>query len=171
MILIGHIVGPHGIRGTIKVKPFTDFLDRFEIGRTVKIKIENTLFEFVVEDSFLHKNFVCLKLKGIDKIDDALKLKNCDIVIYESELKKLNKDEYYIHDLIGLKVVGEDDIEIGTVTDIISLPSNDVYEIELLNHHRVFYPALKDYIEKIDIEKKIIKIKNYQGYFDSNDAI
>lgn len=171
MILIGKIVGPHGIKGTIKVKPFTDFLERFEVNNIVKIKFENSLFEFLIEESFLHKNFVCLKLKGIDNIDEALKFRNCDIVIYEDELKKLEKDEYYIHDLIGLKVIGVDEKEIGVITDVISLVSNDVYEIELLNKKKVLYPAVKDFIDEINLEKRIIRIKNYEGFFDTNDAI
>lgn len=171
MILIGKIVGPHGIKGTLKVKPYTDFLERFAENKIIKIKLENSLFEFLIEKSFLHKNFVCLKLKGIENIDEAFKFKNCDIVIGEDELKKLQKDEYYIHDLIGLKVIGDNDIEIGVITDVISLPSNDVYEIELLNKKKVLYPAVKDFIREIDVKKKIIKIKNYEGYFDINDAI
>lgn len=171
MILIGKIIGPHGIKGTLKVKPFTDFLERFEKNKIVKIKFENSLFEFLIEESFLHKNFVCLKLKGIENINEALKFKDCEIVINDNELKKLEEDEYYIHDLIGLKVLGDDDIELGVITDVISLASNDVYEIELLNKKKVFYPAVKDFIKEINIEKKIIRIKNYEGFFDTNDAI
>lgn len=171
MILIGRIVGPHGIKGTIKVKPFTDFLERFEVNNIVKIKFENSLFEFLIEESFLHKNFICIKLKGIDNINEALKFRNCDIVIYEDELKKLDKDEYYIHDLIGLKVIGSDEKEIGVIRDVISLVSNDVYEIELSNKKKVLYPAVKDFIDEINIEKKYIRIKNYEGFFDTNDAI
>lgn len=171
MILIGKILGPHGIKGTLKIKPFTDFLDRFDKDKIVKIKFEETLFEFVIEESFLHKNFVCIKLKGIDDINQALKFKNCEIVIEEDELRTLDKDEYYIHDLIGLKVLDDDDNEIGVITDVISLVSNDVYEIELQNKKKVFYPAVKDFIKEIDISKKIIRIKNYEGFFDTNDAI
>lgn len=171
MILIGKILGPHGIKGTLKIKPFTDFLDRFDKDKIVKIKFEETLFEFVIEESFLHKNFVCIKLKGIDDINQAMKFKNCEIVIEEDELRTLDKDEYYIHDLIGLKVLDDDDNEIGVITDVISLVSNDVYEIELQNKKKVFYPAVKDFIKEIDISKKIIRIKNYEGFFDTNDAI
>ncbi len=171
MILIGKIVGPHGIKGTIKVKPFTDFLERFEKGNFVKIEIDNSLFEFLIEESFLHKGFICLKLKGIDSIDDALRLKNMSIVIAEDELRKLGKDEYYIHDLIGLAVRDEFDKEIGKIVDVLSLASNDVYEIELTDKRKVFYPAVKDFIDEINIEKKFIRIKNYEGFFDTNDAI
>ncbi len=171
MILIGKIVGPHGIRGTLKVKPFTDFFERFEKNNIVKIKFENSLFEFLIEESFLHKGFICLKLKGIDSIEEATKYKNCELIIREDELKPLSEDEYYIHDLIGLRVLDEDDVQIGVITDVISLPSNDAYEIELLNKKKVFYPAVKDYIKEIDIKQKIIRIKNYEGFFDSDDAI
>ncbi|MCX8056271.1 MAG: ribosome maturation factor RimM [Ignavibacteria bacterium] len=171
MILIGKIVGPHGIKGTLKVKPFTDFLERFEKNNIVKIRFENSLFEFLIEESFLHKNFICLKLKGIEDINQALKFRNCDIVISEDELKQLDDNEFYIHDLIGLKVLGESNEEIGVITDVISLASNDIYEIELSNKKKVFYPAVKEYIEEINIEKGIIKIKNYEDFFESNDAI
>lgn len=171
MVLIGKIIGPHGIKGTIKVKPFTDFLERFNKGNVLKIKLDNSLFEFLIEESFLHKNFVCIKLKGVDNIDEALKLKGNDIVIFEDDLIKLAEDEYYVHDLIGLEVIGVKGDLIGKIVDVISLFSNDIYEIELLNNKKVFYPAVKDYIVEINIHKKFIKIKNYEGYFDTNDAI
>ncbi len=171
MILIGKIIGPHGIKGTIKVKPYTDFLERFDKGKIIKIKFQNELFEFLIEGSSLHKNFVLIKLKDIDNMDAALNLKNCDIVIDENELKKLEKDEYYIHDLIGLKVLGENDEYIGVISNVISLVSNDVYEIELLNKKKMYYPAVKEFIKEIDINNKIIRIKNYENYFDTNDAI
>ncbi len=171
MILIGKIVGPHGIKGTLKVKPFTDFLERFEKGNFVKIEINNSLFEFLIEESFLHKGFVCIKLKGIDNIEDALKLKNLSIVIGEDELKKLDEDEYYIHNLIGLSVIDKDGKEIGKIVDVVTLASNDVYEIELTDNKKVFYPAVKDFIDEINIEKKFIRIKNYEGFFDTNDTI
>lgn len=171
MILIGKIIGLHGIKGTIKVKPYTDFLERFYKGKIIKVKFQNKFFEFLIEEFSRHKNFVLINLKGINNIDEALKLKNCDIVIDESELKKLGKDEYYIHDLVGLKVLGENDKEIGVISDVISLISNDVYEIELLNKKKIFYPAVKEFISEIDIKNKIIRIKNYEKYFDFNDAI
>lgn len=171
MILIGKIVGPHGIKGTIKVKPFTDFLERFEKGNFIKIEINNSLFEFLIEESFLHKGLVCLKLKGIDRIEDALRLKNMRIVIAEDELKKLDNDEFYIHDLIGLDVINKDGKVIGKIVDVLTLASNDVYEIELTDSRKVFYPAVKDFIDEINIEKKFIRIKNYEGFFDTNDAI
>lgn len=171
MILIGKIVGPQGIKGTVKVKPFTDFLERFDKEKIIKIEIDNSIFEFLIEDSFFHKNLICLKLKGIDNIDDALRFKGKSIVIAENELKKLDVDEYYIHDLIGLLVIGENENVIGEIVNVISLTSNDVYEIELIDKRKVFYPAVKDYIEEINIEKKFIRIKNYEGFFDTNDAI
>jgi 16S rRNA processing protein RimM len=171
MILIGKIVGPHGIKGTIKVKPFTDFLERFDKDKIIKVKNKDSLFEFLIEESFLHKNFVCLKLKGIDDINSALKFKDAEIVIEDNELKKLDKDEFYIHDLIGLKVIGEAGENIGIIVDVISLLTNDIYEIELLNGKKIFYPALKEYIQEIDIHKREMRIKNYEGYFETDDAI
>lgn len=57
------------------------------------------------------------------------------------------------------------------IRDVISLVSNDVYEIELSNKKKVLYPAVKDFIDEINIEKKYIRIKNYEGFFDTNDAI
>lgn len=171
MILIGKIVGTHGIKGYLKIKPFTDFPERFEKGKSIKVKIDNSLFEFLIEDSFQHKNFICLKLKDINTIDEARKLKDKDVFIYGDEIKKLEDDEYYIHDLIGLKVFGEGEQVIGKIVDVIRLISNDVFEIELIDNRKFLYPFVKDFIDEINIQSGFIRIKNYEGFFDTNDAV
>lgn len=171
MILIGKIVGTHGIKGYIKVRPYTDFLDRFDKNKILKIKLDNSLFEFLIEDSFIHKEFICIKLRTIDSINDAEKLVNRDIFIFDDELHSLEQDEYYIHDIIGLMVKGENEEVIGKIVDVIRLVSNDVFEIELVNNKKVFYPFLKDYVEEINLKEGYIRIKNYEGFFDTDDTI
>ncbi len=166
MILIGRILSPHGVKGYVKVKPFTDFLERFKAGYLIKIKSSNSIFEFLIEDSFFHKEFVCLKLENIKSYEEALNLKGKEIVIYENELKELDKDSYYIHDLIGLSVVDQFDNVLGTIKDVYQFISNDAYEIELSNGKKILYPALKEFIDFIDLEKKIMRIKNFEGIFD-----
>lgn len=166
MILIGRIINPHGVRGYIKIKPFTDFLERFDKGNFIKVKINDSVFEFLIEDSFLHKEFICLKLKNIDNYDDAIRLKGNEIIIYEDELKQLDKDYYYIHDLIGLSVFDKNDNIIGVVTDFYNFVSNDAFEIKLTNGEKILYPMLKQFIEYIDLEKKIIKLKNHEGMLE-----
>lgn len=171
MILIGKIIGTHGIKGYLKIKPYTDFLDRFEKNNILKIKIDNSLFEFLIEDSFAHKDFICAKLKSVDSINDAQKLVSREIFILDDELRKLDEDEYYVHDLIGLDVKGKDGEFIGKIFDVIRLVSNDVFEIELSNNKKVYYPFLNDFVEELNLNKGFVRIKNYEGFFDSNDAI
>lgn len=171
MILIGKIINTHGIKGYLKIKPYTDFLDRFEKNKILKIKIDNSLFEFLIEDSFAHKEFICVKLESVDSIDDAQKLINRDIYILEHEIRKLDEGEYYIHDLIGLEVKGQDEEFIGKIVDVIRLVSNDVFEIELGGNKKVYYPFLNDFVEEVNLKKGFVRIKNYEGFFDSNDAI
>ncbi len=171
MILIGKIIGTHGIKGYLKIKPYTDFLDRFDKNKILKIKLDNSLFEFLIEDSFVHKDFVCAKLESVDSINDAQKLVSREIFILDDDLRKLDEDEYYVHDLVGLEVKGQDGESIGKIVDVIRLVSNDVFEIELVNNKKVFYPFLKDFVEEINLKEGYIRIKNYEGFFDSNDAI
>lgn len=166
MILIGRIVGTHGIKGYVKLEPFTDFLDRFNKNKKIKIKLNDKFFELLIEDFFIHKNLICLKLESIDTYEKAKSLQGSEIVIDEKDLKKLDKDEYYIHDLIGLKVINTKNDVIGKISDVIKLVSNDVYEIELNSGTKILYPALKEYIEEINIKDRFIRIKNYSGLIE-----
>ena len=101
---IGQIVNTFGIKGEVKVVPFTDDINRFDDLKEVYIKSKKEEKLYQVEGARYHKNMVLLKLKGIENPEDAEKLRNSYLEIDREDAIPLEEGTYFIADLIGLDV-------------------------------------------------------------------
>ena len=160
---IGQIVNTHGLKGYLKVVPFTDDVNRFKELKTVYIVFRNELVECKIEDVKFIKNLVNLKFVGIDDINDAEKYKGCYLKISRKDAKKLDKDTYFRVDLIGLSVYDEQENKIGILDDIFSAGSRDVYAVKTEDGKQILLPAISKAIKKIDIEQGKIIVDVSQG--------
>lgn len=151
---IGQIVNTYGIKGFLKVVPYTDNVKRFEELKTIYIDYKNELKEFLIEEVKYSKNTVMLKLKGIDNINIAETYKNCYIKIDRKNAVKLPEDTYFIVDLIGITVYTDEDRLLGTLVDIFPTGSNDVYVVKDDLGKQILLPAIGDVIKNIDIQNK-----------------
>ena len=107
---IGQIVNTFGIKGEVKVVPFTDDIRRFDELEKVYVKIKGESKQYQIENVKYHKNMVLLKFKGIDKIEEAEKLRNAFLEIDREDAIPLEEGTYFIADLIGLKVYTDEGI-------------------------------------------------------------
>ena len=115
---IGQIVNTSGLKGVIKVKPFTDDITKFNDLETIYISVKKELKEFKIEQVRFSKNMVFLKLEGIDTIEEAEKHRNLYLKIKRDKAEKLDKDTYYIVDILGCKVYTDEQKELGIVDDV-----------------------------------------------------
>ena len=162
LIETGKIVNTHGIKGEVKLNPWTSDISRLLSFKTVYIDGK----DYAVENARLHKETVILKLSGIDTPDLAEKLRNKTVFV-DSSLFKLKKGEYFIRDLIGLDVVDADTgISYGKLTEVLQPGANDVYEVTDEKGIKRYVPAIKDCIVSTDIEKGIMIIRPLEGLFD-----
>ena len=160
---IGQIVNTFGIKGQVKVKPFTDDLERFEELKSVLVEKGKELIEMQIEEVKYQQTVVLLKLKGIEDMNMAEKLKGCYLKIKREDARKLPNDTYFIADLIGLNVYTEDGILLGKVDDIYNNKSNDIYVIKDELGKQILLPAIKDVIKHIDIENEKITVHLLNG--------
>lgn len=161
---IGQIVNTYGIKGFVKVNPFTDDITRFEELKSVYIDIKGKLTEFTIEEVKYSKNMVLLKFKEILDINEAEKYRNYYIKISRDNARKLPKDTYFIADLIGLEVYNEKSNELlGKVDDIFSTGSNDVYVVKDELGKQILLPGLKEVIKEVDIENGKIFVNLIKG--------
>lgn len=114
----------------------------------------------------LSDRFVFIKLKNINTRDEAEKLRNEYLYIPQDELVDLEKDEYYIHDLLGIKIYDEQNNLLGELVDVESISSNDVYTMKSVDGREFLIPAIKDVIMEVDIAKKTMKIRNLEGLLE-----
>ncbi len=160
---IGQIVNTYGIKGFLKVVPYTDDMRKFEKLKTIEINKKGTLTKYEIEEVKYSKNTVLLKLKGIDDINEAEKYKNCYIRINRSDNEQLPEDTYYIVDLIGLEVVTVDGELLGKVQDIFSTGSNDVYVVKDELGKQILLPAIESVIKEINLDAQKITVELIEG--------
>ena len=127
---VGQIVNTFGIKGFVKVKPFTDESTRFEELKKIYITKKNKLQEVEIEEIGYQKNIVLLKLKGVDNLTEAEKYKGLFLKIDRKNAKTLEEGTYFIADLLGLEVYTEEGLLLGKVDDIFNAGANDVYVVK-----------------------------------------
>ena len=160
---IGQIVNTFGIKGFVKVNPFTDDLDRFEELKSVFIVKNKELIDFEIEEVKYQKHVVLIKFKGINDINMAEKYKGCYIKISRKDARKLPKDTYFIADLIGLNVYDEDGNLLGKLEDIYNNKSHDIYVVKNDLGKQILLPSTKEVIKQINIDENKIIVKLIDG--------
>lgn len=160
---VGQIVNTFGIKGFVKVKPFTDENSRFEELKNVYIVMKNQMKEVEIEEVGYQKDMVLLKLKGIDNLTEAEKYKGLFLKIDRKNAKKLPKDTYFIADLLGLEVYTDEGELLGRVDDIFNSGANDVYVVKDDLGKQILLPGIKDVLKEIDLEKEKIIVHLIKG--------
>lgn len=163
MLQVGVITQTHGVRGEVKVFPTTDDVSRFKKLKQVILDTGKETMPLEIQSVKFFKQFVILKFKGIDNINDIEKYKRCSLYVTREHAVPLEEDEYFIADMIGMEVCTEDGNIFGTLKDVIETGANDVYVIENAEHGEVLVPAIKECIRSVDIEKGQMMIHLMDG--------
>lgn len=162
--IIGDIVNTQGIKGEVRVMPCVDDVKRFELLDRVYIDKKNKITEYQVEKIRYHKQFVLMKLKGIDDMTTAENLLKGSIVkITEDMAIPCEEDEYYVRDLYDMAVFTDDGEELGTITDVLFTGANDVYVITPKKGKDILIPAIKQVVLNVDVENKKMIVKLLEG--------
>lgn len=160
---IGQIVNTFGIKGMVKIVPFTDNIERFDELKKVYIVDKKSRKEYEVEEVKYHKNMVLMKFKGIEKVEEAESLRNCYLEIDRKDAKQLEEDTYYIVDLIGLDVYTDEGKNLGKLDDVFNTGSNDIYVVKDELGKQILLPAIKEVIKNVDLENKKITVHLLEG--------
>ena len=166
LLQVGVISSTHGIRGEVKVFPTTDDPDRFRKLKQVILDTGREQKGLEIEGVKFFKQFVILKFKGIDNINDIEKYKGKSLYVTREHAVKLKKDEYFIADLIGLQVVTDEGELLGELTDVLETGANDVYQVTDKNGKELLLPAIKDCILSVDLEKGEMEVHVLEGLLD-----
>lgn len=163
---IGIITSTHGLKGEVKVFPTTDDAKRFKRLKEVILDTGKERLGLEVEGVKFFKQFVILKFKGIDDISEVEKYRKASLLVTRQNAVRLNRDEYFVADLIGLRVQDEDGAEIGTLREVLETGANDVYVIDLTDGRELLLPAIKQCVLAVDVESGFIKIHILEGLLD-----
>ena len=163
---VGVISSTHGVRGEVKVFPTTDDMTRFKKLKEVILVTEKTEKILKITSVKFFKQFVILKFEGIDTLNDVEVYKGASLFVERKNAVKLQKDEYFIADLIDLKVVDENEKELGTLVDVMKTGANDVYIVKNEEGKELLFPAIKECILNIDFKTRIMTVHVMDGLLD-----
>lgn len=158
--VLGKIVNAHGIKGTIKVYPYTEHLEQFIPGQVLYLGEDHQAF--VLESSRVQKNILYLKLKEINTRTEAENLKDWILSIESKKRRDLKENEYFIEDLIGFDVFDEEMQKIGQLKDVIRGAANDVF---LVSDGKTVWniPIVKAFVLEVNQEDQFIRVHLIEG--------
>ncbi len=167
VVLIGEILGTHGVKGTSKIQSYAESLDVFEPGAALLVRTpdgsENSYEIIWVKP---HSRGALLALKDVADRKQAKALVGSELYIGRARLPKLDDGTYYWFDLIGLNVYTTEDRYIGRLDSIIETGANDVYVVKKKDDREILIPALKSIVRVIDIDQKIMQVELPDGLKD-----
>lgn len=159
---VGVISSTHGIRGEVKVFPTTDDAERFLDLKHVILDAGKEQIPLEIQHVKFFKQFVIVKFKGIDNINEIEKYKGRSLLVSREDAVELEEDEYYIADLIGMEVL-TDEGEKGTLKDVIETGANEVYVVDFEKFGEVLIPAIHQCILDVDVENMRMKVHLLEG--------
>ena len=160
----GKIINTHGCKGGLKVEPWCNSPSDFTELKRLFISTKNSFDKYTVTKASVFKQFVILELKEVADMDLALSLKNA-ILYAAREDFKLDDGEYFLSDIIGLKVLDHENGKVyGTVVDIINRGASDIYVVNTPNGERMI-PAVEEFIVSVDVENGVL-VRIIDGLLD-----
>lgn len=163
---VGIITSSHGLRGEVKVYPTTDDPGRFRKLKQVILEKGKDVRHLEIEGVKFFKQFVILKFRGLDDISDVEHLRQAGLYVERKDAVKLKRDEFFIADLIGMRVEAEDGSALGTLKDVISTGANDVYDVTLEDGKSLLIPAIRECILEVDVVNARMKVHLLEGLLD-----
>ena len=159
---VGIITSTHGLKGEVKVFPTTDDMYRYDKLKHVEMEYRGRRIPLDIERVRYFKQFVIVKFKGLDTINDVERYGKCPLFVSRQDAVPLEEGENYVADLIGLPVITDEGLELGPLKDILFTGANDVYVVDYQGKE-LLIPSIKECILHVDLEKGEILVHLLEG--------
>lgn len=153
-LVIGVVVKAQGIKGELKIKPFTDDINRFKKLKSVVIDDVT----YAVVGAKIAVDFVILALSGVVDRNTAETFRGKFLRVLRENAIKPQKGAYFIADIIDCDILTDTNFNVGKVVDV-TKANTDVWTVKTADNRILRFPFLKDLIEKVDVENKLIIVK------------
>ncbi len=160
-LMVGVIANTHGVRGEVKVYPTTDDVNRFKKLKEIYMGDEKAPLH--IQSVKFQKNMVILGFKEFTTLNEVEGLRNKELFVDRAHAVKLQKDEYFISDLIGMEVVTDEGKTLGEVQDVLQTGANDVYVVKTTDGKEVLLPAIKECVLNVDMNERVMSVHIMEG--------
>jgi 16S rRNA processing protein RimM len=156
---MGRIAAPFGVKGWVRVEPFTAAVKNLLAYPTWWIGGGDDWQERAVIEAKAHGRAVVARLAGCDDRDAALRLRGSEVAVPRARLPQTQPNEYYWADLIGLKVASTAGVDFGSVTRILATGANDVLVVQgASDGPERLIPFIADVIADVDLEAGVMRV-------------
>lgn len=163
VVLLGKIVGTHGIRGEVKILSDSDFkADRFKKGNILYLKKDNQYIPITINSYRVHKGLDLITFNDFRNINDVLVFIGLEVYVQYSIQEALKEDEYYYPELLHCEVFDLQNNFLGIVSDLREVPQGTILEIEY-EGKKSLVPFHKEFVLEVDLENKKIIINPIEG--------
>lgn len=158
-IVVGRISGVYGVRGWVKLNSYTRPKENIFSYSSLLINVSNRWQNLDVEETQRRGQRLLIKINEINTPENAREFIQCELAITRSQLPPLNEGEYYWHDLIGLDVLNQDDVQIGQVKELVETGANDVLVVKGEGKNKILIPLIMNiYVKQVDLSAKTISV-------------
>ncbi len=170
LLLLGRVVKPHGLDGTLSIRSYAESKDSFvEAGRVVLATPDGQRKAFSVVSARPHKKGMLLNLEGLGSVEAAEGFRDAEIFIRTDALERAPEDEYYWFELVGIEVYGHTGRYVGTLEQILTTGGSDVYVVRS-EAKEILIPASREVIEEIDLDNRRMTVFEMEGLLDLNEV-
>ncbi|MDD3999805.1 MAG: ribosome maturation factor RimM [Bacilli bacterium] len=163
-LLVGKIVGTHGIKGEVKVLSDSDFkADRFQVGQVLYLKNKEEMLPITLDSHRVHKGLDLITFNNLKNINEVLGYLQKEIYVQRESLPELKSDEYYYDELIGAEAYLESGKKIGLIIDIEEVPQGAILVLKKNDGKEALIPFIEAFVPIVDLENKKIIIKPIEG--------
>jgi 16S rRNA processing protein RimM len=165
-LAVGRVLRPHGLRGELRVEIHTDFPEGFAVRERLYLGhaelSPDTYIPYTLEGHRFHQGTVLLKFAGIDDRGHAEIFREQWVWVPVEEAVPLEEGEYYLHQMLGLRVVTEEGEELGQIAEIIETGAHPVYVVQGLQGE-ILVPDIEEVIVHIDLPAQQVTIQLLEG--------
>jgi 16S rRNA processing protein RimM len=167
LYLVGKILSAHGIRGEVNLEVWTDRADRFRVGKRLWSLSGEDKISLTVEKIREGPRGLIVQFEGIRNRSQAEQLSGSSLAISDTDRGDSEPGAYYVSDVIGCRVVTDDDHDLGRITDIAAMTHHDLYVVEG-PYGEILVPAVREFILEIDTDQRRVVIRNLEAFWDGD---
>jgi 16S rRNA processing protein RimM len=169
LLLMGKVIGPHGVRGLLKIESYARSEDSLlTAGRIYLRQSPEKISDYEIISAVPHKGASLIRLEGLDSREQAELYRGAEVLVTKAAVSR-GKDEYFWHELIGLRVYLETGRYLGTVQDILPTAAHDIYVVRE-GKEEFLIPATHEVVKTIDLESGKMIISEVEGLLELNEV-
>jgi 16S rRNA processing protein RimM len=167
LIAVGKLGACFGLKGYLKVQLYSSSPERvLELRKVYVGATPEDATEYRIEEAEIQHSNVVVKFESIEDRTEAEKLRGKFLFVNESASVKPAKGKFFVHEIIGCNVQTADGTSVGVIEDVLKLPGNDVWTVRL-GGTTYMIPAVKEFVEKVDIENRTVTVKSVEGLIEA----